>query len=264
MSRAIGQYGRQNPSPRNWLMASLDRYNHKKAFIQEQIRIFKQPFKPSSKWLTPKKHKDREGDEDDDNAIPPSVINSVVVRLNTANKKQYLQTFSHQSVRQLLEQLQSLYDQKRRDALLGRIRVERLEDFDSLSWIDSFPSQWPIDEGYEYEQSKLERYATLRSQVCKLVKDYIKMKQRYENYKSLNDLVAPLNKRNIQQNLITRNAPIVNEITRMRIFVPRLLNTLQKHEEYLRRKRARKSEKRGSEQDISTMAVVKGLFNSRE
>jgi len=135
-------------------MASLDRYNHKKAFIREQIRIFKQPFKPSPKWLTLKKHKDYEGD---DNTIPPSVINSVVVRckyfvviyqysiwsvvsftwfilyvVNTANKKQYLQTFSHQSVRQLLEQLQSLYDQKRRDALLGRIRVERFEDFDSL------------------------------------------------------------------------------------------------------------------------------------
>ncbi|CAG8483847.1 2742_t:CDS:2 [Paraglomus brasilianum] len=242
-------------------MASLDRYNHKKAFIREQIRIFKQPFKPSPKWLTLKKHKDYEGD---DNTIPPSVINSVVVRLNTANKKQYLQTFSHQSVRQLLEQLQSLYDQKRRDALLGRIRVERFEDFDSLSWIDSFPSQWPTDEGYEYERSKLARYATLRSQVCKLVKDYIKMKQRYENYKSLNDLVAPLNKRNIQQNLISRNAPIVKELTKMRIFVPKLLNTLQRHGKYLRKKRTRKPEKRGSEQATSTMAIVKGLFNSHQ
>ena len=80
-SRVISQYGRQDSSLRNWLkMASLDRYNHKKAFIQEQIRIFKQPFKPSPKWLTPKKHNDHEGDEDDDNTIPPSVINSVVVR----------------------------------------------------------------------------------------------------------------------------------------------------------------------------------------
>jgi hypothetical protein len=48
------------------------------------------------------------------------------------NKKQHKQSFNRQSIRQILEQLHYLRDQKRKDALEGRVRVELRENYDNL------------------------------------------------------------------------------------------------------------------------------------
>lgn len=52
--------------------------------------------------------------------------------VNTNNKKQHKQSFNRQSIRQILEQLQYLRDQKFKDALEGRVRVEIKENYDDL------------------------------------------------------------------------------------------------------------------------------------
>lgn len=52
--------------------------------------------------------------------------------MNTNNKKQHKQSFNRQSIRQILEQLQYLRDQKFKDALEGRVRVEIKENYDDL------------------------------------------------------------------------------------------------------------------------------------
>ncbi|RIA91494.1 kinetochore Sim4 complex subunit Fta4 [Glomus cerebriforme] len=203
-------------------------YNRRQAFIESQIKLIEQEFTPSERWLSKaEKAKDK---------IPLSVIDSVLTKLNMNNRKQHKQTFNRQSIRQILEQLQYLWDQKRKDALEGRVRVESKENFDDLRWIESFPEEWPHTPNCELDDEQLERYAQLRSHVYKIQKEYIAIKEKSDHYKSLQNLVEPLDKSDIQQHVITKNAPVVNEIKRMRILLPKLLRTLEKRSDFLNKR----------------------------
>ncbi|CAI2171929.1 16504_t:CDS:2 [Funneliformis geosporum] len=184
-------------------------YNRRRAFIESQIVLIEHDFTPSEKWLSKAQNAN--------DKIPLTIIDSVLTKLNMNNRKQYKQTFNRQSIRQILEQLQYLWDQKRKDALEGRVRVERQENFDDLKWIESFPEEWPQNSNCELDDEQLERYTQLRSRVHKIQEEYISIREKYNHYESLQSLVAPLNKSSIQQNIITKNAPVINEIKKMRV-----------------------------------------------
>ncbi|CAB4417873.1 unnamed protein product [Rhizophagus irregularis] len=199
-------------------------YNCRQAFIESQIKLIEQDFTPSERWLS---KAERARDQ-----IPLSVIDSVFNKI-----------FNRQSIRQILEQLQYLRDQKFKDALEGRVRVEIKENYDDLSWIESFPEKWPYVSNYEIDEEQFERYAPLRSSVRKLQEEYIAIKEKCDHYKSLYALVEPLDKSDIQQNVIAKNAPVVNEIKRMRILIPKLMSTLERRSDFL--------SKRQQEQELS-------------
>ncbi|CAG8658209.1 12172_t:CDS:2, partial [Racocetra persica] len=109
-------------------------------------------------------------------------------------------------------------------------------------------------------------YADLRSRVYKIQQDYITMKEKCEYYKNLRDNLAPLNKSTIQQNLVAKNSPVVNEINKMRILLPKLLSTLQRKSEFLGRKLDKnlKSESQDSENFRNTLDIVKDMFEAEE
>ncbi|CAG8499796.1 13807_t:CDS:2 [Funneliformis mosseae] len=157
-------------------------YNRRRAFIESQIELIEHEFTPSEKWLSKAQNAN--------DKIPLTIIDS---------------------------QLQYLWDQKRKDALEGRVRVESRENFDDLKWIESFPKEWPQNSNCELDDEQFERYAQLRTRVHKIQEEYIAIKEKYNHYESLQSLVAPLNKSSIQQNIITKNAPVINEIKKMRV-----------------------------------------------
>ncbi|CAG8592982.1 3148_t:CDS:2 [Funneliformis caledonium] len=146
-------------------------YNRRRAFIESQIELIEHEFTPSEKWLSKAQNAN--------DKIPLTIIDS---------------------------QLQYLWDQKRKDALEGRVRVESRENFDDLKWIESFPEEWPQNSNCELDDEQLERYAQLRTRVHKIQEEYIAIKEKYNHYES-----------SIQQNIITKNAPVINEIKKMRV-----------------------------------------------
>ncbi|KAF0451693.1 kinetochore Sim4 complex subunit Fta4 [Gigaspora margarita] len=186
-------------------------YNHKQAFIESQIRLLEQEFlKPSETWLS------KVTESPAEERIPLAVVDTVLSKLNQNNRKHYVQIFNRQSMRQILEQLQFIYEQKCKDALEGHIRVEK-KDYNNIKWIESFPEEWPQLGNLEYDQEELDKYADSRSRVYQIQKNYITMKEKCEYYKNLRDALLPLNKSTIQQNLVAKNAPVINEINKMRI-----------------------------------------------
>ncbi|CAG8750442.1 22300_t:CDS:2 [Dentiscutata erythropus] len=231
-------------------------YNHKQAFIESQIRLLEQEFiTPSEAWIS------KVTESPAEERIPLAVV-------DTSNRKHHVQIFNRQSMRQILEQLQFIYDQKCKDALEGHIRVEK-KDYNNIKWIESFPEEWPQLGNLEYDQEELDKYADLRSRVNQIQKNYITMKEKCEHYKNLREALAPLNKSTIQQNLVAKNAPVINEINKMRILLPKLLNTLQRKSGFLKKKLDEnlKSESQdgGNSQNFrNTFDIVKDMFKAEE
>ncbi|RIB09435.1 kinetochore Sim4 complex subunit Fta4, partial [Gigaspora rosea] len=233
-------------------------YNHKQAFIESQIRLLEQEFlKPSETWTS-------KVSESAEERIPLAVVDTVLSKLNQNNRKHHVQIFNRQSMRQILEQLQFIYEQKCKDALEGHIRVEK-RDYNNIKWIESFPEEWPQLGNLEYDQEELDKYADLRSRVYQIQKNYITMKEKCEYYKNLRDALVPLNKSTIQQNLVAKNAPVINEINKMRILLPKLLSTLQRKSEFLKKKldenlTSESQDDENSQNFRNTLDVVKDMF----
>ncbi|CAG8797811.1 23450_t:CDS:2, partial [Racocetra persica] len=91
-------------------------YNQRHAFIESQIRLLEQEF---------------EFESPTEEQIPLAIVDTVLSKLNQSNRKHHVQIFNRQSIRQILEQLQFIYDQKCKDALEGHIRVEK-KDYNNI------------------------------------------------------------------------------------------------------------------------------------
>ncbi|CAG8683039.1 5554_t:CDS:2, partial [Cetraspora pellucida] len=238
-------------------------YNHRQAFIESQIRLLEQEFiTPSEAWISKVTKSPTE------ERIPLATVDTVLSKLNQSNRKHHVQIFNRQSIRQILEQLQFIYEQKCKDALEGHISVEK-KDYNNIKWIESFPEEWPQLGNLDYDQEDLDKYADLRTRVYKIQQNYIIMKEKCEYYKNLRDNLTPLNKSTIQQNLVAKNAPIVNEINKMRILLPKLLSTLQRKSEFLSSKldknlQSESQDNENSQNFRNTLDIVKGMFKTEE
>ncbi|KAG9302301.1 hypothetical protein G9A89_008792 [Geosiphon pyriformis] len=196
-------------------------------FIEAQISLFRQEFKPSAKDLTTKTSARRQ-------KIPPSVIKDVLFELNTRVRKQCLETFSHQGVGQLLNRVALVHEEYMKEELDSRIIVKGNNKLTSSNeeschviayWIQSLPSEWPDDSKnpLKYDKTTLDRYSQLHKRVINLQEKYRITKQKHEHA--------------IQQNLPSRSGPLVTEINKMRLLMPKLLMTLEKNHELLCRKK---------------------------
>ncbi|CAG8586644.1 3511_t:CDS:2 [Diversispora eburnea] len=184
----------------------------KQSFIESQIEILTQEFHPSKKWISENKFAEE--------PLNMSIVNNAVNKLNNSNRIENKRIFNRHTIRQVIEQLSIIRRQKLKDLLDGRINVEIKPNYDNIKWIESFPEEWPpqLEEFDEEKLEKLDEYEEKRSLVYNVQTNYIAMKEKYEYYKNLHKLMEPLNNSNhIQQNLITRNSPVIDEISKMRI-----------------------------------------------
>ncbi|CAG8819386.1 13175_t:CDS:2, partial [Gigaspora margarita] len=202
-------------------------YNHKQAFIESQIRLLEQVFlKPSETWLS------KVTESPAEERIPLAVVDTVLINQNI--RKHHVQIFNRQSMRQILEQLQFIYEQKCKDALEGHIRVEK-KDYNNIKWTESFPEEWPQLGNLEYDQEELDKF-------------------------NLRDALLPLNKSTIQQNLVAKNAP---GETRAGFY------TLQRKSEFLKKKldenlTSESQDDKNSQNFRNTLDVVKDMFKTVE
>ncbi|CAJ0865311.1 2799_t:CDS:2 [Entrophospora sp. SA101] len=192
-------------------MEKSNYYHKKQEFIESQIEILQQNlFSYSEEWA--------KENEESDNRIPKQVVDPVIKKLMTSIKSQQKQIFNNQTIRQVLDQLQFLYYQKQKYALEGYIRVEE-SDFQDPKWIESFPEEW----------STLEK---IREKVYQAQKEFMEVKEKYEYYKHLNELLSRMNTSNIQKNMLVKNSPIYNEVEKMKNLVVKMTNTLEKKSEF--------------------------------
>ncbi|CAJ0906837.1 3868_t:CDS:2 [Entrophospora sp. SA101] len=184
-------------------MEKSNYYHKKQEFIESQIEILQQNlFSYSEEWA--------KENEESDNRIPKQVVDPVIKKLMTSIKSQQKQIFNNQTIRQVLDQLQFLYYQKQKYALEGYIRVEE-SDFQDPKWIESFPEEW----------STLEK---IREKVYQAQKEFMEVKEKYEYYKHLNELLSRMNTSNIQKNMLVKNSPIYNEVEKMKNLEFELIN----------------------------------------
>ncbi|CAG8719236.1 11508_t:CDS:2, partial [Acaulospora morrowiae] len=221
--------------------------SRKQSFIECNIETLEREFYPSKKWLS----KNSNSEE----PLDLSVVDNVLNDLKNVNRTQNKRIFNRQTIRQVLEQLCIIRDQKFKDAVEGRIRVDKKPNHDDIKWIESLPEEWPQLENNQFNKEKLEEYTRLRSNVYQVQKDYIAIKEKLECYKVLHKLMEPLNTSTIQQSLITRDSPVVKEIAKMRILIPKLLSTLERKHEFL--KRSREERKDESRTRTNTMDAIR-------
>ncbi|CAJ0762571.1 16499_t:CDS:2 [Entrophospora sp. SA101] len=178
-------------------MEKSNYYHKKQEFIESQIEILQQNLFSYSEEWTTE-------NEESDNRIPKQVVDPVI--------------------RKFLDQLQFLYYQKQKNALEGYIRVEE-SDFQDPRWIESFPEEW----------STLE--SKIREKVYQAQKEFMEVKEKYEYYKHLNELLLRMNTNNIQKNMLVKNSPVYNEVEKMKSLVVKMTNTLEKKSEFLNKKK---------------------------
>ncbi|CAH1759815.1 11380_t:CDS:2 [Entrophospora sp. SA101] len=189
-------------------MEKSNYYHKKQEFIESQIEILQQNlFSYSEEWA--------KENEESDNRIPKQVVDPVIKKLMTSIKSQQKQIFNNQTIRQVLDQLQFLYYQKQKYALEGYIRVEE-SDFQDPKWIESFPEEWSTLESNETYKEELKVYAEIREKVYQAQKEFMEVKEKYEYYKHLNELLSRMNTSNIQKNMLVKNSPIYNEVEKMK------------------------------------------------
>lgn len=114
----------------------------------------------------------------------------IIVHADT--EKSLRLSFNSQSIRQLLEQLESSQHELRKKASQGGIivRTKSVPELLESDWIESFPQTWQHRQGNDarsseapLDSSRVQKYADLRSRIVTLQAKYQTLKEKHEYYK---------------------------------------------------------------------------------
>ncbi|KAF9365169.1 hypothetical protein BGX34_011141 [Mortierella sp. NVP85] len=214
-------------------VASQGRYYHdKKAFIHTQVRLLEAPIQLPSDWKRHSQHRTtQEGTRD---SIPDNVVSTALSKLHATSRKASRLTFNNQSIRQLLEQLEANQYELRRKARRGGIviRTKPVQEVLETDWIDMFPETWQQEDGRSSATgtdpsssssaartpaTKQQKYADLRSRIVTLQKKYQSLKDKHEHYKALQLEVRRLHTGEIQQNILSPDSQVIQELEKMKV-----------------------------------------------
>ncbi|KAG0344685.1 hypothetical protein BG004_004258 [Podila humilis] len=187
-------------------------YHDKKAFLHSQVRLLEAPLQLPTDWRKPRNRLNNEGVEQ--TSIPDSVVSSVLTKVNVSSRKSLRLSYNHQSLRQLLEQLESNQHELRRKARRGGIiiRAKSVPEILESSWIDMFPETWQhtrqdqdsatgsgeggsslTSSGHEIPSEEttsdalqVQRYADLRSRIVTLQAKHQTLLEKHKYYKVSN------------------------------------------------------------------------------
>lgn len=132
------------------------------------------------------------------------------ITVHTHSAKSLRLSFNNQSIRQLLEQLESNQHELRKKASQGGIiiRTKSVSELLESDWIESFPKTWQHRQGKDahtptspsssstsiipaeapLDSSRVQKYADLRSRIVTLQAKYQTLKEKHEYYKVNNTL----------------------------------------------------------------------------
>ncbi|KAF9359354.1 hypothetical protein BGX26_012558 [Mortierella sp. AD094] len=270
---------------------SQGRYYHdKKAFINSQIRLLEAPIQPPATWRRHRARLNSEGETQ--SSIPDTVVQAALSKLHTASNKSSRLTFNNQTVRQLLEQLESNQYELRRKARQGGIiiRTKSVQELLESDWIDTFPETWQQQgDGEEPElltsasgeqsssasapsiagagplaTTRLQKYADVRSRIVALQSKYQSLKDKHEYYKALQTDVRRLDAGEIERNILSPNSPVAKQLEKTKVLLPKIIDILNARRDVLTAKRRHEeleaesvnTEKRQCRQPIDPLKAV--------
>jgi hypothetical protein len=214
-------------------------YHDKKAFIHSQVRLLEAPIAPPKDWRRHRARLTAEGEPH--KSIPDSVVTATLAKgmyvvlsshqildlcrnsipstlfffssditVHAYSAKSLRLSFNNQSIRQLLEQLESNQHELRKKASQGGIiiRTKPVSELLESDWIESFPKTWQHRQGQDVhtstsssssltsiipaeaplDSSRVQKYADLRSRIVSLQAKYQTLKEKHEYYKVDNTL----------------------------------------------------------------------------
>ncbi|KAG0380455.1 hypothetical protein BGX24_008089 [Mortierella sp. AD032] len=222
-------------------------YHDKKAFIHSQVRLLEAPITPPKDW---RRHRARLNDEGEPHKpIPDSAVAAALSKLHIESTKSLRMSFNNQSIRQLLEQLESNQHELRKKASQGGIiiRTKSVAELLESDWIDSFPETWQHRQSKDahtstssssssstsiipaeapFDSTRVQKYADLRSRIVTLQAKYQTLREKHDYYKNLQNEIRQLDAGEIQKNMLTPNSQVVKELEKMKILLPKLIKIL--------------------------------------
>ncbi|KAF9147707.1 hypothetical protein BG015_010609 [Linnemannia schmuckeri] len=223
-------------------------YHDKKAFIHSQVRLLEAPVAPPKDWRNRRARLTAEGESY--KSIPDSAITAALSRVHVDTEKSLRLSFNSQSIRQLLEQLESSQHELRKKASQGGIiiRTKSVSELLESDWIESFPQTWQHRQDNDarsseapLDSSRVQKYADLRSRIVSLQAKYQTLKEKHEYYKNLQNEIRQLDAGEIQKNLLMPDSQVVRELEKMKVLLPKLIKILDTRRGALSGKRKRKS-----------------------
>ncbi|KAF8980261.1 hypothetical protein BGZ46_004445 [Entomortierella lignicola] len=256
---------------------SQGRYYHdKKVFINSQIRLLEAPIQPPADWRRHRARLNSEGETQ--KSIPDAIVQAALSKLHATSNKSSRLTFNNQTVRQLLEQLESNQYELRRKARKGGIiiRTKPVQELLESDWIDMFPETWQQQQGDGEEPeslsstggeqssstpapsiarplatTRLQKYSDVRSRIVALQHKYQSLKDKHEYYKTLKTDVQRLDAGEIEKNILSSSSPVVTQLEKTKMLLPKIIDLLNARRDVLTAKR--KHEELG----IDTIKMIK-------
>ncbi|KAG0359492.1 hypothetical protein BG005_000720 [Podila minutissima] len=242
-------------------------YHDKKAFITAQVRLLEAPVQLPSDWRRTRSRLNNDGTAH--TSIPDSVVSSVLGKVHANTRKSLRLSYNHQSLRQLLEQLESNQHDLRKKARRGGIiiRTKPVREILESSWIDMFPETWQPNNRQDTENRsaqetsssvpeaasslptgdripseatdslQAQRYADMRSRIVALQAKHQTLLEKHRYYKNLNNEVQRLDVDDIQKNIVSPNSEVVKELQKMKQLLPKLIRVLDSKQDTMPAKR---------------------------
>ncbi|KAF9906851.1 hypothetical protein EC991_000214 [Linnemannia zychae] len=235
-------------------------YHDKKAFIHSQVRLLEAPITPPNDWRRHRARLNAEGEAQ--KSIPDSAVTAALAKLHVDSAKSLRLSFNNQSIRQLLEQLESNQHELRKKASQGGIiiRTKSVAELLESDWIDSFPETWQHRQSKDavasstspsstsiipaeapLDSSRFQKYADLRSRIVALQAKYQTLREKHEYYKNLQNEIRQLDAGEIQKNMLAPDSQVVRELEKMKILLPKLIKILDARQGTASSKRKRDS-----------------------
>ncbi|KAK4191544.1 kinetochore Sim4 complex subunit Fta4 [Podospora australis] len=208
----------------------------KQTFLQTQTRTLSQPLAPSRSWRNSNSNFSPDASSNNQDGqrqrpIPEKQLDDALQKLNHRLAQHCRRVYAPQTTRHIAEQLDALYysssasavpdDGDDEEAGLEGVGVNTASDLADEKIISSLPSTW---ESQEQEEKEREKYAELVSQLNALNQQRKETESRLAKLHHLQSLLQPFvpAQENVQQNLVTKNGEIEEELSKMRMLLARV------------------------------------------
>ncbi|KAG6076910.1 hypothetical protein E4U30_007616 [Claviceps sp. LM220 group G6] len=193
----------------------------KEAFISAQTNLLSQPLAPSRTWLR--------ANESSNQPIPVRLLDDILFTLNQTIQQHCRRVYPPQASYNVAEQISSSYLRDAEDRVRGLKESEstigRELDFVADNSIEALPTAWPIEKDIDNDPAAAEEYESFVQRLTELTEQRRQLRLRVQQLRRIEASVKPLSatdENNIQDNLITKNGPVEEELATMRSLLVRI------------------------------------------
>ncbi|EON64039.1 hypothetical protein W97_03269 [Coniosporium apollinis CBS 100218] len=193
----------------------------KTSFLRTQTRILSQPLQPSDRW--------RDSNHDV-GGFSEANVKEAIREVNRLLRRHSKSAYSSIAIRHIAEQIDKLYweagaPDPHADEALSQSGITPDDDLTSDETISRLPETWEESSPRETEDADgNEIYASLLTNLHALSARRAALRKKIQQYRHLQSLLEPFKDphENIQPNLVTRDAALATELTKMRTLSARV------------------------------------------